>query len=82
MTRHKSTRLLALLIAVILCMSLLVVPAFAESSEWDDEDYEVTYDLNEEDEPVEIDEDYPEESAEEPQIQPPEPEPVEESEPE
>ena len=78
----KANRILALLLSLILCMSLLVVPAFAESSEWDDEDYEVTYDLNEEDEPVEIDEDYPEESAEEPQIQPPEPEPVEESEPE
>ena len=78
----KSNRILALLLSLILCMSLLVVPAFAESSEWDDEDYEVTYDLNEEDEPVEIDEDYPEESAEEPQIQPPEPEPVEGSEPE
>ena len=77
----RSNRILALFLSLILCLSLFAVPVFAESSEWDDEDYDISYDLHEEDEAVEMDEDYSE-APEEPQIQPPEQEPVEESEPE
>ena len=42
----KANRILALLLSLILCMALLVVPAFAESSEWDDEDYEMMDDYD------------------------------------
>lgn len=74
----RSNRILALFLSLILCMTILVVPAFAESNEWEDEEYESSYELHEEDEAIEVSE----ESAEEPIIQPPEPEPSEETGPE
>ena len=68
----KKHRMLVCLLAVMLCMTAFSFPALAESSEWDDEEYEVYYDLNEEDEPVEYEDEEPVENTEaEPQIDPP-----------
>ena len=81
--KKPKIRAFACLLAVMLCMMAFSFPALAESSEWDDEEYEVSYDLNEEDEPVEYTEEEPaEDTAGEPQIDPPAQESTEESEPE
>ena len=81
--KKPKIRAFACLLAVMLCMMAFSFPALAESSEWDDEEYEVSYDLNEEDEPVEYSDEEPAEDTEaEPQIDPPVQDSEEEAEPE